>query len=255
MRNLLKLEHILRGPLTAALALALLLTGCGGSGDPPTDYPVAEETVPALNRLVGLPADTTFTEAADDSGAVTYQYDGLTSGGETAEEYVSMLGEVSGGKVVDEQGVETAPPDFSADQGTACVGIDSADGSGMLLVELQWTDAGCAVTPTYQAGLTVTAPQPEADAQEEPAEAITVEEAVATLRAAPAETLGLDGDMSAYCVYAQEGFVMVDDVPCYCLNVYYADDHQIAGTYLLSDDGARLYRLDRETDQVTELRR
>ncbi len=38
---------------------------------------------------------------------------------------------------------------------------------------------------------------------------------------------------------------MVDGMPCYCINAYGREDHQILDTYLVSEDGSGLYRLDR----------
>ena len=66
--------------------------------------------------------------------------------------------------------------------------------------------------------------------------------------------LGLSGsDMSSYLLFPEEGIVMVDGMPCYCINAYGREDHQILDTYLVSEDGSGLYRLDRGEDAVSAL--
>ena len=52
----------------------------------------------------------------------------------------------------------------------------------------------------------------------------------------------------------EDGISMVDGAPCFCLNVYLREDHQIAGTFLVSGDGSKVYSLDRGQDQVTQIR-
>ena len=84
------------------------------------------------------------------------------------------------------------------------------------------------------------------------AEPISVEEAVQLVEGMDPKTLGLQGESAAgaFTVYPEEGVVMVDRRPCFRLNAYWSDTHQIAGTYLVTEDGAAVYRLDRETGEV-----
>ena len=58
--------------------------------------------------------------------------------------------------------------------------------------------------------------------------------------------------MSEYLVYARDGYVMVDDQACFVMDIY-DQKHAIQETCLLTLDGKKLYRLDRATQQVTEL--
>ena len=83
---------------------------------------------------------------------------------------------------------------------------------------------------------------------------LTVEEAVEAVQRQSPTRLGLEGeDMEAYSAVPEEGVVKVDDALCFTVNVYTKGDHQIAGTYLITADGSRIYRLDWETGQARPL--
>ena len=64
--------------------------------------------------------------------------------------------------------------------------------------------------------------------------------------------LGLAGEsMDAYELMPQDGAVRIAGVPCQRVNVY-DENHQIAGSYFISNDG-KLYRLDEAANGVVEL--
>ena len=122
------------------------------------------------------------------------------------------------------------------------VGTKCAEGDGIFALEIRWQTQSCSITPVLLEGA------------EEEAESLTVEEAVHFLEEMPPERLGLSGsDMSSYLLFPEEGIVMVDGMPCYCINAYGREDHQILDTYLVSEDGSGLYRLDRGEDAVSAL--
>ena len=133
-------------------------------------------------------------------------------------------------------------PDFQAERGEVTVGTKCAEGDGIFALEIRWQTQSCSITPVLLEGA------------EEEAESLTVEEAVHFLEEMPPERLGLSGsDMSSYLLFPEEGIVMVDGMPCYCINAYGREDHQILDTYLVSEDGSGLYRLDRGEDAVSAL--
>ena len=73
----------------------------------------------------------------------------------------------------------------------------------------------------------------------------------------PAE-LGLPGtSMSQYEVFWQDGTELVNGVTCIRLNVYNSSDgphpYLFASSYLMSVDGAHLYKLDPITNELSEL--
>lgn len=105
-----------------------------------------------------------------------------------------------------------------------------------LCPEIRWQTQSCSITPVLLEGA------------EEEAESLTVEEAVHFLEEMPPERLGLSGsDMSSYLLFPEEGIVMVDGMPCYCINAY---GREVTRSWYLpvSEDGERLYRLDRGED-------
>ena len=118
----------------------------------------------------------------------------------------------------------------------------------MLQMKVEWSKDSCTVTPALVEGITV---------QDGAQNNLTVDEAVSQLESMTPQQLGLTGDsMAAYQAYAQEGYAMVDDISCFCINVYTLDgvgSHQIVGTYLVRVDGMGIYRLNRQTNQVEPL--
>lgn len=70
--------------------------------------------------------------------------------------------------------------------------------------------------------------------------------------------LGLEGtSMSDYEVFPQSGTELVNGVTCIRLDVYNGSSgprpYEFEGSYLMSIDGAHLYRLDPVTNQLEEL--
>ena len=227
--------------LGALLAGSLLLQGCsGGSPQPPAEYRIGEDSLPSLTAAVPLEDGMTFSESTAEDGAVTYRYAALSSGQETMSEYVETLTAGYDCHVLQEDGAIIPDPDLSAESGEADLGISSAGGEGTFLLRLRWEPDSCSVTPVFREGERIQA------------EPISVEEAVQLVEGMDPKTLGLQGESAAgaFTVYPEEGVVMVDRRPCFRLNAYWSDTHQIAGTYLVTEDGAAVYRLDRETGEV-----
>ena len=87
--------------------------------------------------------------------------------------------------------------------------------------------------------------QEPAEPEKEP---IGVTAAVAALKAMTPEELGVP-EGETYMVYADDGYIMVDDEACYRLKLYRrtsVDTREIVGTYLMSLDGGSVYRVNEE---------
>ncbi|HIY21899.1 MAG TPA: hypothetical protein H9841_08370 [Candidatus Flavonifractor merdigallinarum] len=236
--------------LGLSLALAVMLGSCGDKKEPlPETYTEGEDSLPAL----GMAGDeeeeqqqslTVTSETDEESGETKYVYTGLSAGGAEAKSYVDQLVQNYGCSVIDDTGTVQAEPDFSAEEGTVLVGKDTESESGIFQVQLQWNQDSCTVSTAILEGLKVAEPEEEG---------LTTEEAVQAIENSSTQVLGLPGtSMSEYLVYARDGYVMVDDQACFVMDIY-DQKHAIQETCLLTLDGKKLYRLDRATQQVTEL--
>lgn len=119
----------------------------------------------------------------------------------------------------------TALPEDEAlsDVGELILARESDTGSGLFQLDVTWDQDSCTVSPSYDASGTL----PEADAS------MTNAEAVEYFSALPPASLGLSGDtMAAYSVFCEDGQVLLDGVPCLCLNIYQSGRYQ--ASYLFS---------------------
>ena len=244
-----------RGWAAALLAAGLLLTACGGGGGAlPDRYELGEDHLPAVNKLVAVPGGLSCETRSGGDGqdaasgsagepSVSYVYTGAEDAGALVGDYVSTLEEGYGCRVMDREGADAASPDFTAGEGEVVVGADGQEEGTLFALDIQWEPETFTVSPL---ALTPAAPDQE--------DMLTVEEAVEAVQRQSPARLGLEGeDMEAYSAVPEEGVVKVDDALCFTVNVYTKGDHQIAGTYLITADGSRIYRLDRETGQARPL--
>lgn len=241
-----------RSCVVCLVGLCAALAGCGGSdNNPPVSYMLGENEIPALTKLVSVGNSMQFQEEAPEgtdtsssqSEATTYLYTGLEAGNETAQEYVQILQDGYGAAVVDESGAEQEPPDFTQESGTVLVGLDGLEEDTLCLLTIRWEKQSCSITPELRER-----------AQIHTEESLTVAEAVEELKNKGTVLLGLPGDnVDQYLFLPKDGVVLVDDRPCFQINVYGAEDHQIAGVYMLSETGDKLYRLDQGDNTVEEL--
>lgn len=155
---------------------------------------------------------------------------------------------------------ESAPPEESED-----VASPNPEESGepveeapdmVLTVRITWSEGQCVVTADEMEGK-VTSPPPENVPGMTPS--IGVREAEDQLKAMAPADLGLSGtSMADYEVMAQNGIEMVnDDERCIRIDVYNGstgpNPYEFEGTYLMSVNGAHLYRLNPMTNQLEEL--
>ena len=235
-------------------ALLLLLTGCGGGEEAaalPDNYVFGQEMLPAMGEEQGVGTEqgvSCVVTTDSETGQTTYTYDGLASGQETAAAYLEALETQYGCSPMDEEGVRQTDAAVTDAEGTVLVGKDMADGSGILSLDIQWTDTTCQLTASILEGKKL---QDPAEPEKEP---IGVTAAVEKLKAMTPEELGVPED-ETYTIYADDGYIMVDDEACYRLKLYRrteVDTREIVGTYLMSLDGSNVYRLSGD-NQVEQL--
>lgn len=216
-----------------ALAAILCMTACGDD-KVPASYQSGETSLPSLTELVELPEDYQCEETQDEeTGSATYTYSGLENAGETVKEYTDLLTKDYNCTLVQKE-------DFSKSSGAVVAGVDSEAGDGMMELSIAWDEQSCSVTPSFTEGKSVTNTQ----------EPMTLKEILDFFSTISLQYLGLDPNGS-YSVIPEDGIVMVDGSPCICLDVYYSDTHQIAGTYIVSQQCDYVYRLDRSNNTVS----
>lgn len=260
--------------LTAAFCL---LTACGkgddegedpGNGLPETYAVGGEEVVLALSAEgnVGLK-----------EGHITlYTYEGLTDAGAAAEAYVARLmtrDEGAGFSAVDEEFVRTEDrPDFTLPEGEILLAKnweppveedskksdeeeDTEPVDMVLTVRVSWTEGSCIVALREMEGK-VTSPPPDPSTQTQATPSISGDEAMDRLRSFTPADLGLEGtSMESFNIYLLDGSVLVDNKPCFRMNVYSTGrgTNEFAGCFLMTSDGLGLYRLDPVSDTIVKV--
>lgn len=222
------------------LCAACTLSGCGGE-QPPDTYSAAEDSLPSLTALVSPAGDLQCTQQTED-GAVSYRYTGLDDTVQAVTDYRQALETDYACVPLSAQGQRLPEDEALSDEGELILACESDTGSGLFQLDVTWDQDSCTVSPSYDASGTL----PEADTS------MTNAEAVEYFSALPPASLGLSGDtMAAYSVFCEDGQVLLDGVPCLCLNIYQSGRYQ--ASYLFSPADRQIYRLDRTTEQVTPL--
>lgn len=231
------------------LAVALLLSGCGGSSapEPPQDYVIGENSLPSLNSLVTLDNDFQYqlsSSGEDDADIVTYVYSQLSSGGITAAAYTNALETDYGCTVGTEKSPGVAPV-FSNPSGQAIVLQTPDDSDECFMLTVQWEETSCSITPSLV---------PRDEIIQPTENEATVETAVQYMESLSPAYLGLSGSsMEQYTVIPQDGLVRLDEQACLCVNVYLSETHQFQQSYLLTLPALQVYSLDRTTGHAALL--
>lgn len=254
--------------LSFCLLIPLLIAVRSVKPPPPVQYDIAGQNVPALGSVLGAeaaafddqkvkPASTEETEAGVVSDVSTFRYRDLLEGGHTVEAYIQHLTDPEQGfESVDEKGASAELPDFSADGGTLTLKRKIEDSSDKLWIQLLWKDTRLTMTSYLRSP---TEEEQAAEAEEKAASrSMSASDAVIYLKTVPPKDLGLPGEtMENYNVYYADGKAIVDGVSCVRLRVYEVGQpegtNSFLGTYFLSGDQSRIFRLNPDTNQIEEL--
>ena len=222
------------------LCAACALSGCGGE-QPPDAYSAAEDSLPSLTALVSPAGDPQCTEQTED-GAVSYCYTGLDNTVQAVTDYRQALETDYACVPLSAQGRRLPEDEDLSAEGELILARESDSGSGLFQLDVTWDQDSCTISPSYDESGTL----PEEDSS------MTTAEAVDYFSTLPPASLGLSGStMAEYSVFCEDGQVLLDGVPCLCLNVYQSGRYQ--ASYLFSPGSRQIYRLDRTTEQVTPL--
>ncbi len=123
------------------------------------------------------------------------------------------------------------------------------------------SEAASSGEPSEEAASSGAASSEALEASPEPAaeeSILTMSESVDYMHTLSPGQLGLEGDsMDDYEMLPSEGLILVDGEPCTEIMVYRRDPktgtNVFQGSYLLDRSGSSLYRLDRDSNAVTEL--
>ena len=127
--------------------------------------------------------------------------------------------------------------------------------SYVITVRITWSEGRCVVVADEQEGEVTSSPHQGGPGM---TPSIGIRDAEAQLKSMTPAELGLPGtSMSQYEVFPQSGTELVDGVTCIRLDVYNSSDgpnpYLFASSYLMSVNGAHLYKLDPITDELREL--
>lgn len=242
--------------ILSALSMLLILGSCGKEKAAPSAYEIGGESIPSLSTALAeedaarlaseeLPSES---QALEPDAQFIYRYEELTFGNQAAEEYVTLLtAEDMGFQVVDAEDRIAETPDFSAGDGQVSLAKPSSEDGRLLQMNIAWAAESCDITVT----------RPKGKIAAEKVEPMTTPDALHFLENLSPSTLGLEGEsMSEYRVYALEGQVMVNGIPCIQMQVYKNDlpegSNAISGSYMLTGDKKHLYRHE-EGGSVVEL--
>ena len=204
-----------------------------------TDFTTAEGTVLLARNLTKAELEAEFgIEEVEETPAPTDP-----PGGESGE----PEGSAPVGSAPEETPAPTATPEPEEP-------VDETP-SYVITVRISWSEGRCVVVAAEEEG-EVTSPPHTGTPGGTPS--IGIRDAEAQLMSMTPAELGLPGtSMTQYEVFWQDGTELVNDVTCIRLDIYNSSDgpnpYLFASSYLMSVDGAHLYKLDPITDALLEL--
>lgn len=218
----------------------------------PESYFSGDLSVAALTPGEDLPEDEvwvcTVAEPEEGETAAVYTYTGIAAPGPAVKTYAASLVESSGFSVVDDEFYLSEEPDYTAPEGVVRLAAASEEKEGTLrLLMIEWEEEGC----------TITADTVEGAINER--ESLSLTEAVDYMYTMTPQQLGLSGDqkMADYQIYVSDGIVLVDGKPCMRVNIYSTNNpektNDVAGRYLMTSDGAHIYRIEEGSGEVEEI--
>jgi len=182
---------------------------------------------------------------------ILYRYEGLQSPADLVSAYTALMTTSDAGfSTVDETLLRIDPPEFEGKtHGTVQLArnvpaAEDGSGGGVNSLLLSWEGTTCSVTLDMPEG-SVHDPKPEPPAP-------VVQRGLPDLETMDPSKLGLPGDsMDDYELMTKEGSVRIQGSVCMRVDAY-DGNHQIAGSFFLSNDG-HLYKLDETANAVVEL--
>lgn len=245
--------------LILLLLAVCILTACGAKDEEvveentaiiPNAYFIGSECVTAVQSEQGVH----FTQLdVMESGAFAYSYAGFETAGTSMQTYAELLmSEENGFSSVNGETYRAAAlPDFTTAEGSMSLSRPT-DNEKIVVVRGDWLADQCTVTISIQ-----DPPEPEEKKPAKKKYGLSHVGAVEYLQALEPAVLELEGDsMEAYNIYITNGFTYVNGEACLRAEIY-AEDGDIltnvhCGTYYMSGDGERIYRLC-DNGQVVEM--
>lgn len=217
----------------------------------PKEYFSGDMAVDALLPGEDLPEDEvwlcTTTEPGEEETAVVYAYTGIAAPNEVVHAYVTSIKETYSFSEIDDEFYLTDAPDYGKAEGTVRLAAEGESETTLRLLTIEWNEEGC----------TVTADTAEGAVSERLS--LTLTEAVDYMYTITPQQLGLSGSQNIedYEIYINDGIVLVEGKPCMRVNIYSKDNpeqtNDVAGRYLMTSDGAHLYRINDDTGKVEEV--
>lgn len=213
-----------------------------GEGEKDKEKEKDTEADPAAAQMTAVDTEAAATEP----DRYVYTYEKLKASGDAVQTYVELLtGPDNSFTVVDEEGAETELPSYKTEAGEVLLSKASATEGFTFMVKAQWT----------KETVTVSVLRPANAAEAAEFEAMTMGDASTFLTKFTPADLGLSGDsMNTYSMYPSEGIVMVDGQGCVRVQVFRKEangENLAQGTYLITGDKTKVYRLDEENGVVT----
>ena len=247
-------KSIRRAHIVGSALLLCLLAGCKEKAPaPPAAYTLGEDSAPSVDHLMEENSGVLASieePSKDGSESYLYRYDGVSGAAELVALYLDeMTGKEQGFVLVEEEHqVLSERPALEDELGLITLERNSTQEGQVFRIVLAWAQSAFTVEVSKAEGeVAVPAEQPAGLPGEN--DLYTMIEQLDYLYSLPPEQLGLTGSsMREYHIYAQDGAVIVDGVPCKQFNVYLVrppeNTNVIQGCYFLSADRKLLYQMD-----------
>lgn len=246
-------KSIRRTFVVGSVLLLCLLTGCKEKAPtPPTAYTLGEDSAPSVDHLMEENSGKLASieePSKDEGGPYLYRYDGVSRAAELVALYLDeMTGKEQGFVLVEEEHqVLSERPALEDELGLITLERNSTQEGQVFRIVLAWAQSAFSVEVSKAEGEVAAPVEQHAELSGEDS-IYTVTEQLDYLYSLPPERLGLTGSsMQEYNIYAQDGAVIVDGVPCRQFNVYLTrppeNTNVIQGCYFLSADRKLLYQM------------
>lgn len=247
-------KSIRRAHMVGSALLLCMLAGCKGKAPtPPVAYTLGEDSAPSVDHLMeeNSGALASIEEPTEDgSQSYLYRYDGVSGAAELVTLYLDeMTGKEQGFVLAEEEHqVLSERPALEDELGLITLERNSAQEGEVFRIVLAWAQSAFTVEVSKTEGEVAAPVEQTAEPQREDS-LYTMIEQLDYLYSLPPERLGLAGSsMREYHIYAQDGAVIVDGIPCKQFNVYLVrppeNTNVIQGCYFLSADRKLLYQMD-----------